>query len=317
TIGYSVLAYGYTYLDRFDEAENVLQRAAERKLEIPDFIVQRYFLAFLKGDAAGMQRETTLAQGNPRVEDWISNHQAFVQAYGGHLQEARRMSQRAVQLAEQEGQRERASLYETGAALREAFFGNTTSAGQSAKAALKLSKARDVEYGAAIALAISGDLPGSQALTNDLEKRFPQDTSVRFSYLPTLRALLATKQGEPSKAIELLQVTVPDELGAPESSLFGFFGALYPVYMRGAAYLALRRGSEAAAEFQKIIDHRGIVVSDPIGVLAQLCLGRAYRVQGDTAKARAAYQNFLSLWKDADPDIPILIQAKTEYAKLQ
>jgi tetratricopeptide (TPR) repeat protein len=125
------------------------------------------------------------------------------------------------------------------------------------------------------------------------------------------------KHDEPSKAIELLQTAVPYELGAPRSSFFGFFGALYPVYVRGEAYLAAHQGAEAAAEFQKILDHRGVVVSDPIGALAHLQIGRAYAMQGDTAKAKASYQDFLTLWKDADPDIPILKQAKAEYAKLQ
>ena len=184
-------------------------------------------------------------------------------------------------------------------------------------AALELSKGRDVEYGAAFALALSGDSSRSQTLTNDLEKRFPEDTAVRFSYLPVLRALLGLNHGEHSKAIELLQIAVPYELGAPPSSFFGFFGALYPVYVRGQAYLAAHQGAEAATEFQKILDHRGIVVSDPIGALAHLQLGRAFALSGNKTKAKTAYQDFLNLWKDADPDIPILKEAKAEYAKLQ
>jgi predicted Zn-dependent protease len=170
-----------------------------------------------------------------------------------------------------------------------------------------------VQYGAAFALALTGDSGHAQALVNDLEKRFPEDTSVRFSYLPALGALLALKRGEPSKAIELLQIAVPYELGAPRSA----FGALYPIYVRGEAYLAAHQGSEAATEFQKILDHRGIVVSDPIGALAHLQLGRAFALAGDKTKAKTAYQDFLTLWKDADPDIPIFKRAKAEYAKLQ
>ena len=226
------------------------------------------------------------------------------------------MSQHASDLAQQADQRESAALYETGAALQEAFLGNALAATQSAMAALELSKERYVEYGAAVALALSGDSSRSQTLANDLEKRFGQDTGVRFSYLPALRALLALNHGEPSKAIELLQIAVPYELGLPRSGIHGFFGALYPVYVRGEAYLAAHQGAEAAAEFQKILDHRGIVVSDPIGALAHLQLGRAFVLSGDKAKAKAAYQDFLTLWKDADPDIPILKQAKAEYAKL-
>jgi hypothetical protein len=170
-----------------------------------------------------------------------------------------------------------------------------------------------VEYGAAVALAIAGDSGRSQTIAADLERRFPEDTAVQFSYLPVLRALLALNHGEPAKAIELLQITVPYELGAPPSAFFGFFGPLYPVYVRGEAYLAAHQGPEAAAEFRKILDHRGVVINDPIGALAHLQLGRAFAMSGDKTKAKAAYQDFLSLWKDADPDIPVLKQAKVEY----
>jgi predicted Zn-dependent protease len=184
-------------------------------------------------------------------------------------------------------------------------------------ATLQLSHDREVEYGTAFALALSGDSSPSQTLANDLEKRFPEDTSVTFSYLPALRALLALNHGQPSDAIEALRIAVPYELGTPRCHVQGFFGALYPVYVRGQAYLAAHKGAEAAVEFQKILDHRGTVISDPIGALARLQLGRAYALSGDTAKARAAYQDFLTLWKDADPGLPVLTQAKTEYAKLQ
>jgi len=182
---------------------------------------------------------------------------------------------------------------------------------------LELSKGRDVEYGAAFALALSGDSSRSLTLAIDLERRFPEDSAVRFSYLPGLRALLALNHSEPAKAIELLQIAVPYDLGAPPSAFFGFFGALYPIYVRGAAYLAAHQGAEAAAEFQKILAHRGIVSIDPIGALAHWQLGRALAMSGDKTKAKSAYQDFLTLWKDADPDIPILKEAKAEYAKLQ
>jgi serine/threonine protein kinase/tetratricopeptide (TPR) repeat protein len=315
-IGYNILAASYAYLDRLSEAESTLQRASERKLEIPDFLVQRYDFAFLKADTAGMQQATALGQGKPGAEDWMSDHEAFVLAYSGRLQQSRRMSRQAEDLAQQAGLRERAALFEAGAAVREGFFGNTTAARQRATTALALSKDRDVEYGAAFALALSRDISRSEALANDLERRFPEDTSVKFSYLPALRARLALNHGEAAKAVELLQPVVPYELGAPHSSAPGFFGALYPVYVRGEAYLAAHKGTEATAEFQKILDHRGIVVSDPIGALAHLQLGRAYALSGDKTKAKSAYQDFLTLWKDADPDIPILKQAQAEYANL-
>jgi tetratricopeptide (TPR) repeat protein len=316
-LAYANLAFGYQNLNRLAEAENALQQAAEHKLVLlPDFLVMRYDIAFLKADKAAMERE--LARGQKEsAEDVMSDKEAFVLAYSGHLQEARRMAQRAASLAQQAGQREAAALYETAAALRQAFFGNGPEAGRSATAALELSKDREVEYGVAFALALSGDSSRSQALANDLGRRFPEDTSVRFAYLPELRALLALNRGEPSKSIDHLQIAVPYEFGTPRSSIHGFFGALYPVYVRGLAYLAVHQGAEAAAEFQKILNHRGIVVSDPIGALARLQVGRAFALSGDRTKAKAAYQDFLTLWKDADPDIPILKQAKAEYAKLQ
>ena len=227
------------------------------------------------------------------------------------------MSHDAAELAQHAAQRDRAALDGTGLALWEGFFGNAPEARRNAMAARELSKGREVEYGAAFALALSGNSSRCQTLANDLERRFPEDTSVRFSYLPALRALLALNHSEPSKAIELLQIAVPYDLGAPRSGFHGFFGTLYPVYVRGEAYLAAHQGAEAAAEFQKILDHRGIVVSDPVGALAHLQLGRAFALSGDKTKAKTAYQDFLALWKDADPDIPILKQAKAEYAKLQ
>src|SRR6202011_2998113 len=170
--------------------------------------------------------------------------------------------------------------------------------------------------GAALALAYTGDERRAQALTGDLAKKFPEDTIVQFNYLPTLRARLAVNRGKASEAIEILRAATPYELGMTTFSTYGWT-AMYPVFVRGEAYLAEHEDSAAAAEFQKILDHRGIVVNDPIGALAHLGLARAYAMQGDTAKAKAAYQGFLTLWKDADPDIPILNEAKAEYAKLQ
>jgi len=320
--GYALLANGYQYLDRLVEAENTLQRAAARRLEIPDFSVARYDIAFLKGDNAGMERETGLARGKFGTEDWISDHEAFVLAYSGRLREATRMSQHAVNLARQTARPERAALYGVPVALWEGFFGNAHEARRSAKAALGLSRELYVEYGAAFALALAGDSSQAETLATDLEQRFGEDTGVRTSYLPALRARLAlnpplNRKGEPRKAIDLLQIAIPNELGVPRSAIHGNFGALYPVYARGEAYLASHEGAKTAVEFQKILDHRGIVVSDPIGALAHLQIGRAFVLSGDKIKAKTAYQDFLALWKDADTDMPILKQAKAEYKKLQ
>jgi DNA-binding winged helix-turn-helix (wHTH) protein/tetratricopeptide (TPR) repeat protein/TolB-like protein len=316
-IGYNVLAMSYQALNHLEGTEQTLRQASERGLDLPDSLTSRFQLAFIKGDQAGMKSASTAALKESSVEDAILDEQAFAEAYVGHMQEAIRKSQHAVNLAQQSSEPDRAALYEAGSALREALFGEAAAATESAGAVLRLSRSRDAEYGAAFALALAGDQSQAATLASDLEMRFPEDTAVRFNYAPTLRALLALKHGEPSRAVDLLQVSMPYELGEPPSSFFGFYGALYPVHVRGEAYLALNRGPEAVREFQKIIDHRGIVASDPIGALAHLQLGRAYAMSGYKIKAKATYQDFLTLWKDADPNIPILKQAKAEYAKLQ
>lgn len=314
---YAILASDYVALDRIAEAEKTINMGAARNLESPQFIAQRYDMAFLKGDSPGMEHEVSLARAEPGGEGRIANHEAFALAYTGHLQQARLKSRSAVEVAEQAAHRERASIFEAGAALREAFFGNAAAASVSAKAALQLSNDREVEYGAGLALAISGDSSLSSTLAKDLENRFPEDTSVRFGYLPALQAMLALNQGKSTQALELLQAAAPYELGSHRSSFVGLFGNLYPSYVRGEAYLAARRGVEAAVEFRKILEHRGIVVSDPIGALAFLQLARAYVMSGDLTHAKSAYEDFLKLWKDADPNIPILKQAKAEYARVQ
>jgi len=318
---YVNLATAYQFLDRPAEAEAAFRQMSERKLEFPDSLMQRYQLAFVKGDQAEMEQQVVLAKERSGMEAEISKQQAFVLAYSGRLQQARKMSGSAVDLARQAAAPERAALAETGAALREAFFGNAPAATRDAAEALALSMGRDVEYGAGLALALAGDSSRAQTLANDLDKRFTEDTSVRFSYLPELRALLAlqpplNQKSDAAKAIELLQVAVPYELGVP-LSWFSGFGAMYPVYLRGEAFLAAGQGAEAAAEFQKILDHRAIVATDCIGALAHLQLGRAFHLSGDDAKAKTAYQDFLTLWQEADADIPILLRAKTEYSKLQ
>jgi eukaryotic-like serine/threonine-protein kinase len=318
--GYENLALSYVALEHIDEAENALRGASERKLEIPDFFIQRYTIAFMNGDNAGMERDAAEARGKPVVEDWIFNSQSFALAYSGHLGEARKMSSRAADLARQTERRETEALYETDAAMREALFANASIARRRATAAFALSNSRDVEYGVAFALAVAGESSRSQALTDDLSRRFPEDTKVSFTFTPTLRALLALNRNDPSKAVELLQTAIPYESGIQSSGGSEFLlGAsnLYPAYIRGEAYLALHQGVEAAVEFQKLLDHPGIVVVDPIGALAHLQLGRAYVLAADKDKARTAYKDFLILWKDADPDIPVLKEAKAEYAKLQ
>ncbi len=314
SIGYYELALSQVYLDRREEAENTLRRAGGRGLEIDEFIMLAYDIAFLKGDQAGMEREAARARERYGGENWISSKETFALAYSGRLRQARDVSRHAVAAAQQAGQRHRAGLWEAAAALREAMFGNSIEAKRRATAALALSNGRDVEYGAAFALALAGDSFRSETLAHDLETRFPEDTSVQFSFLPVLRARLALNRADVSEAMELLQTAVPHELGTPRSAPFG---ALYPIFVRGEAYLAAHQGSAAAAEFQKLLDHHGIVVSDPVGALAYLQLGRAYALSGNVTRSKSAYQNFLTLWKDADRDIPVLRQAEAEYTKLQ
>lgn len=319
-IGYTILAGSYLALEQIGDAEKTLARASERQLDIPDFHVQRYLIAFLKNDGTGMAREAAQAPEGRAAGDWMFNAEGYVAAYSGHLDSARNMSQRAADLARAWDRRETEALYDTDAAVREALFGNGSTAIERAREALALSGSKDVEYEAGFALALGGDSSRSQMIADDLARRFPEDTVVQFSYLPTLRALLALNVGRPPLAIDLLQTASPYEGGvAIQGGSEGLLGAgdLYPAYVRGTAYLAARNGREAAAEFQRILSQRGIVISDPIGALAHLQLARAYALAGDRIKARAAYRDFNGLWQDADANIPILKQAQAEYAQLQ
>jgi eukaryotic-like serine/threonine-protein kinase len=312
---YAILVASYLNLNRLEEARAMAEEAQAKNLDSPPLRTLLYVLAFLQNDAVGMAQQVAWSEGKPGVEDVLLVNEADTAAYSGRLAKAREFSHRAVASAEHAGEKETGAGYEASAAVREALFGNEIEARRRAAAALVLSNGRDVQYAAALALALARDVPRAQALADDLAKRFPQDTVVQFNYLPTIHGQLALNRNNPSQAIEGLQATTPYELGVPYGGAYA--PALSPVYVRGEAYLAAHQGNEAAAEFQKIVDHRGIVVNESTGAVARLGLARAYAVQGDTTKAKAAYQDFLTLWKDADPDIPILIAAKAEYAKLQ
>jgi tetratricopeptide (TPR) repeat protein len=306
---YATLVAHYLYLNRLQEARATADEAQGKNLDSPPLRFKLYVLAFLKNDGAGMAQEVVWSAGRPGVEDALLGGEADTAAYSGRLAKARELSRRAVTSAERAEEKENAAGNEAEAALREALFGNAAETRQRAAAALVFSTGRDVQFYAALARAFAGDAARAQALADDLAKRFPEDTIVQFNYLPTIHAQLALDRNEASKAIEALRAATPYELGQG--------GGLYPVYVRGEAYLAAHKGSEAAAEFQKIFDQRGVVENEPIGALAHLGLARAYALQGDTAKARAAYNDFFALWKEADPDIPILVAAKAEYAKLK
>jgi tetratricopeptide (TPR) repeat protein len=306
---YGNLVGAYLVLNRLAEARATAEEARAKKLDSLFLREGLYALAFLQNDAAGMAQQVAWSAGKAGVEDVLLAYEADTAAYSGRLGKAREVSRRAVALAERAEEKEVAGSYEAEAALREALFGKAAQARERVAAALRLSNGRDAQFGAALALAFAGDTARAQWLADELARRFPEDTIVQFSYLPTIHAQLALSRNDSSNAIETLQTAAPYELGSASG--------LYPVFVRGEAHLAVHQGSEAAAEFQKILNHRGIVLNSPIGALAHLQVGRAYAMQGDTAKARTAYQDFLAQWKDADPDIPILKQAQGEYAKLQ
>jgi tetratricopeptide (TPR) repeat protein len=317
---YVNLAGAYQFLGRPAEAEAVFRQAFERNAVFHYTLIARFNLAFAREDQAGMELAASLARKNPAAADLLTVTEGFVLAYSGRLREARKKWQVAADLARNRGAQERAATIEVIEALWEAFYGNTTDATRRASEALKVSRARIVEYGAGLAMAISHDSSAAQKLVDHLARTFPEDTCVQTSYLPVLRARLALNQSlngsESARAVKLLEVSAPYELGVPFSRFIAEFGALYPVYMRGEAYLDGKQGREAAAEFQKILDNRGIVTSDPIGAFAHLQLGRAWHAAGNDHKAKAAYRDFLALWKDADSS-PILEQATAEYARLQ
>jgi serine/threonine protein kinase/tetratricopeptide (TPR) repeat protein len=312
-LNYSNLVGSFISLNRFEEARATAEEAQAKKLDSANLHSALYVLAFLRNDRAGMSQQAAWAAGKPGVEDPALAAEADTAAYGGELRKARELSRQAVASAVHADQKETAAEYEAQAGLREALFGNSAPARERASAALLLSTGRDAQYLAALALAVAGDATSGQTLANDFSKRFPEDTIVQDVYLPSIRAQLALLHRDGPKAIELLQASARYELGAEGASVTI---ALYPVWVRGEAYRISNQGTEAAREFQKILDHRGIVVNEAIAGLAHLGLARAYALQGETTKARIAYQDFFALWRDADQDIPILIAAKSEYSKL-
>jgi tetratricopeptide (TPR) repeat protein len=313
---YALLMFDYIALNRLDEAKATYEQALERKLKNPFFNLPLYQIAFLRNDVAGMAQEVASSAGQSGVGDTLLANEADTAAYFGRLKDAQEFSRRAMDSAERTKEKEAAATYFTLSGLREALFGNADEARRIASLAMAGAVGRDVRYGVALTWAYVGDDGRARTLTDDLGKRFPEDTLVKFNYVPTLRAKLAVSRGNSSSAIDNLRAATPYELGLTTSSIYGWT-ALYPIYVRGEAYRAAHQGNEAAAEFQKILDHRGIVLNEPIGALAHLQIGRAYAMQGDTVKARAAYQDFLALWKNADPDIPVFVAAKAEYAKLK
>jgi hypothetical protein len=276
----------------------------------------RYAIAFYRDELIEMTRHASRATGVPGEEDLLLAMQADTAAFEGHLREARQLSLGAMDSAERAQKKETAAGYYAVGTLREALFGDRARARREVAAAKPYSRGRDVEYALALALSYAGDDRRARALVEDLEKRFPDDTIVRFHYAPVLRAKLALLHSKPQEALDYLAAAVPYEFGLPSFSYYNWPN-LYPAYVRGEAYLAAHKGKEAVAEFQKILSHRGLSLNEPIGALARLGMARGYALAADTANSRAAYQALFALWKDGDNDLAVLKQAKAEYAKLQ
>jgi eukaryotic-like serine/threonine-protein kinase len=306
----------YMALNRFQEAGTVLQQALARKEDGEQIRLPLYVMAFLQGDAAGMQQQVAWAAQQPKDFGLILAAQAATDAYYGRIAEARNASRRAAQSAVGADAKEDAATWQAAQALWDAEFGDSSKARSAADEALRTGPATYwPRLFAAVALSRAGQVAAAQKLADALAKEYPSDTQVQGYYLPVIRASMALTGHHADQAIKLLQPAAEYELGR----MYGPFlsAPIYPAYVRGLAFLMAGNGQQAAGEFQKLIDHRGIVQNLPVGALARLQLGRAYAMAGDRAKAKAAYQDFLTLWKGADPDIPIYKQAKAEYAKLE
>jgi len=315
-LNYSNLVTSFLCVNRLDEARVTAEEAQSKKLDSPFLRTALYQVSFLKNDVAGMAQDVSWASGKSGIEDALLAMDADTQAYSGKLRRAEELTRQAINSAAHADEKETAAYYEAQAGVRQALFGNSDAAKRHAADALAMSNGRDVQYVAGLALAFAGDANRTQAVLSDFTKRFPEDTLVKFMYVPSLGAQQSFLRHDYSKVSEELAPALPYEMGqANGGSTISI--ALFPVYIRASAFLAARQGKEAAAEFQKILDHRSVVLNGPIGALVELGFGRAYALAGDSMKAKIAYQDFLAQWKDADQDIPILKKAKEEYSKLQ
>jgi serine/threonine protein kinase/Flp pilus assembly protein TadD len=312
-----VLAYGNVVsvlvnLNRPREAKAAADEALGKKLDSMDLRTSMYMLAFLRSDNADMDQQVRWASERPEDLSLLLYYQADTAAYFGQLGKARELSRQAIAAA---GGKERAAGCEAAEALREALFGNGAEAKRNASSAFSRSNARDVQFVVALSLALVGDKKKAIEVADLLKSRYPEDTIAKFNYLPSIYAAIALDDGDPGRAIEFLKAATPGELGLASGTTYSTY--MYPVYIRGLAYLSAKQGDAAAAEFQKINDWPGVVVNEPIGALAHLQLARARKMNGQALQAKTSYTDFLAIWKDADPDIPILKQAKAEYAKLK
>ena len=308
---YYNLAVTYIDLNRFPDAQAVVDQASARKLADPGLLAILYELAFLRGDADGMAKQVSAATGKPGIEDELLALQSDTEAYHGRLAKARALSQAAQASALQGGAQEAASLWKLTGALHEAELGDPKRARQEAAAALAASPGKTVQILAALVLARSGDGKTAASLANQLVKQYPSDTMVNDYWVPSVRAAIALDKKDPAAAVDALHATTPYETGSPSPGI-----TFYPVYLRGLAYLEEKDGAQAAGEFGKMLQFRGVILNLSTAALAHLQLARAQAMIGKNAEARESYQQFLALWKDADADLPTLAQAKAEYARL-
>ena len=309
-ISYGAVVAALVSGGRLEQAQKMAGEAQAKKIGCVHLNYAFYELAFLRGDTEKMNQLSELPTA--KYGTGLLSLQAHTATYYGQLKRARELFRSAVNSAGQSKRPELAGLLEVQEAESEVLFGNSAAARQQAVGALALSNGSDVQGVAALILAMTGDTARAQSLIDDLAERFPRNTLVQDNYLPAARAQLALDRKDPAKAVQALETAAPYELGDMDHSNAG-----YPIYLRGEAYLAAHQGAAAAAEFQKILDHPGVILNDPIAALARLGLARAYAAQVDTAKAKAAYGDFLSLWKNADPDVPVYQQAQAEFAALR
>jgi tetratricopeptide (TPR) repeat protein len=322
-LSYTYLIFSLIVLDQLKEAGEIEKEALAKYPAYP-LGSTHFLLASLQNNTKAMADQVAWATGKKGIEDVLLGSESEVLAFHGQLKKSREQSRRAVLSASEANETETAAGYRINSALADALFGNREEARKSVLD-FRTFENRDLQYAKALVLALIGETAKSQSLADNLAKSFPEDTAVRFNYVPALRAQLALNRGDPGGAIEGLQLTSSHELMIPSGPTVDL--VMLPVFLRGRAYLKAHQGHEAAAEFQKILDRPGLLAFSPIRALANLYLARAYAMQShslpgpeaDAARAnvRAAYESFLTLWKDADPDIPILKEAKAEYAKLQ
>jgi eukaryotic-like serine/threonine-protein kinase len=310
--GYTNLIQGYAFVNQLGKAKATYQEAVRRVPDNGGLHQCVYGVAFLERDTKEMERQANWAVDKPGVADVLLSYQSDTEAFYGRLRKARELSLRAVQSARMNEQKDTAAEWQMNDALREAEFGNAARAQEQSASALAMTS--QVRTLAALAFARAGDSARAERLAGEQQKQSPVDTIFVGYWLPTIRAAIEIDRGNPARAIEFLKAATPYELGDVSEFEFGIM--LYPAYVRGQAYLLLHQGGEAAAEFQKFLDRPNMLANNPLYVLAHLGLARAYVLQGQKDKSRAAYQEFFTLWKDADPDIPILKQARAEYAKL-